>query len=47
MAESSVALRLQELNLEQYTQALVDDQGYDSVDTLQAMTAEELGELAD
>ena len=32
-----VALKLQELGLEQYASAIVDDQGYDSVETLQSL----------
>ena len=42
-----VALKLQELGLEQYASAIVDDQGYNMVETLQSLSAEELGELAD
>lgn len=42
-----VALKLQELSLEQYASAIVDDQGYDTMETLQSMSAEELSELAD
>ena len=42
-----VALKLQEFGLEQYASAIVDDQGYDSIETLQGLSAEELAKLAD
>eukprot|EP00964_Phaeocystis_antarctica_P148069 scaffold114808_cov67-Phaeocystis_antarctica.AAC.4 len=45
--KNSVALKLQELNLDQYEQELIDEQGYDSVDTLKELSPDELTQLAD
>ena len=44
---AAMAMKLRELNLEQYEQALIDEQGYDSIETLNEMSAEELNQLAD
>ena len=43
----SVSVKLQELNLKQYEQELIDEQGYDSVETLNEMSPDELTQLAD
>lgn len=43
----TVALKLEQLNLAQYAPAIIDDQGYDDLDTLKGMSTEELGALAD
>ena len=45
--KKSVSLKLKELGLEQYASALIDDQGYDSMTTLQGLTKEEAGAIAD
>ena len=45
--KNSVALKLQELNLNQYEQELIDEQGYDSIDTLKELSPDELTQLAD
>ena len=42
-----VLLKLEKLDLEQYASALVDDQGYDSLASLEGLTTEQAGELAD
>lgn len=44
---AAMAMKLRELNLEQYEQALIEEQGYDSIETLNEMSAEELNQLAD
>jgi hypothetical protein len=40
--KDSVAVKLQELNLKMYEQELIDDQGYDSVETLKTLSPDEL-----
>ena len=47
MANNPVSLKLEEIGLEQYASALIDDQGYDSMTTLQGLTKEEAGAIAD
>ena len=47
MAKNPVSLKLEKLDLEQYASALVDDQGYDTLASLEGLTAEQAGELAD
>lgn len=46
-AVGPVTLKLKGIGLEQYATAITDDQGYDSIEVLQSMTAAELKELAD
>ena len=46
-AKNPVLLKLEELGLEQYAPALVDDQGYDSMDSLTGLTREQAGKIAD
>jgi len=45
--KNPVLLKLEKLDLEQYASALVDDQGYDSMASLEGLTREEAGEIAD
>ena len=45
--KNPVALKLQKLDLEQYASALVDEQGYDSLASLEGLTKEQAGEIAD
>ena len=45
--KDSVAVKLQELNLKMYEQELIDEQGYDSVETLKMLSPDELTQLAD
>jgi len=47
VSKDSVSVKLQELNLKQYEQELIDEQGYDSVETLNEMSPDELSQLAD
>ena len=47
MARNPVSLKLEEIGLEQYASALIDDQGYDSMATLESLTKEEAGAIAD
>ena len=45
--KKSVLLKLEELGLGQYASALIDEQGYDSMATLESLTKEEAGAIAD
>jgi len=45
--KDSVSVKLQELNLKMYEQELIDQQGYDSVETLKMLSPDELTQLAD
>ena len=45
--KSPVLLKLEEIGLEQYASALIDEQGYDSMATLESLTKEEAGAIAD
>ena len=45
--KGSVALKLQELSLEQYEHELIGEQGYDSIETLKMLSPDELTQLAD
>ena len=47
LRKGSVAVKLRELNLEQYEQELIDGQGYDSLETLNEMSPNELTQVAD
>ena len=45
--KSPVLLKLEEIGLEQYASALIDDQGYDDLAALDGLTVEEAGSIAD
>ena len=45
--KNPVLLKLEKLDLEQYASALVDDEGYDSLASLEGLTREQAGEIAD
>ena len=47
MRRGSVNRKLKELKLDQYVDELIDEQGYDTLDTLRAMSPEELTQVAD
>ena len=47
MAKNAVLIKLEELGLEQYASALIDDQGYDDLAALDGLTLEEAGSIAD
>lgn len=45
--KSPVLLKLEEIGLEQYASALIDDQGYDSMDALEGLTKDQAVEIAE
>ena len=47
MAKNPVSLKLEEIGLEQYASALIDDKGYDDLAALQGLTKHQAEEIAD
>ena len=47
MANNPVSLKLEEIGLEQYASALIDDKGYDDLGALQGLTKHQAEEIAD
>ena len=47
MAKNPVSLKLEEIGLEQYAPALIDDKGYDDLGALQGLTKHQAEEIAD
>ena len=47
MAKNAVLIKLEELGLEQYASALIDDKGYDDLGALQGLTKHQAEEIAD
>ena len=47
MAKNPVSLKLEEIGLEQYASALIDDNGYDDLASLQRLTKHQAEEIAD
>ena len=47
MAKNPVSLKLEEIGLEQYASALIDDKGYDDLGALQGLTKHQAEEIAD
>ena len=45
--KSPVLLKLEEIGLEQYASALIDDQGYDSMAALEGLTKDQAVEIAE